>query len=108
MSAGLGVGVVGLGAWGEVHVQAWQSLPLIQVTAVCSRDAARARDIAERFGVPRCCATPEELAADHDVDIVSVVNHERDHLRATLAAVDRRKPVLVESRLRLPWRKLAR
>jgi UDP-N-acetylglucosamine 3-dehydrogenase len=92
----LGVGVVGLGAWGEVHVQGWRSLPLIQVTAVCSRDPARARAIAERFGVERCYATPEELAADPNVDIVSVVNHEHDHRRAVLAAVAARKPVLVE------------
>jgi len=96
VSGRLGVGVVGLGAWGEVHVQAWRSLPLIQVTAVCSRDQARAREISRRFGVARCYATPEELAADTDVDIVSVVNHEQGHLRAVLAAVSQRKPVLVE------------
>jgi predicted dehydrogenase len=92
----LGVGVVGLGAWGEVHVQGWQSLPLVRVQAVCSRSPERARDVADRFGVPRCYTTPEELAADPEVDVVSVVNDERDHLGAVLAAVAARKPVLVE------------
>ncbi|MCA1646623.1 MAG: Gfo/Idh/MocA family oxidoreductase [Chloroflexi bacterium] len=96
MTGRLGVGVVGLGAWGEVHVQAWQGLPLVQVSAVCSRDPVRAQDIAHRFGVDRCYGTPEELTADPDVEIVSVVNHEQDHQRAVLAAVAQRKPVLVE------------
>lgn len=96
MTSRLGVGVVGLGTWGEVHVQGWNSLPLVDVRAVCSHDPKRAAVIAERFGVPRSYATPEELASDPSVDVVSVVNHERDHLRAVLAAVNQRKPVLVE------------
>lgn len=92
----LGVGVIGLGGWGEVHVQAWQSLPLVKVQAVCSRRPERATEIAQRFGIARCYSTPEELVADPHVDVVSVVNDERAHRPAVLAAVAAGKPVLVE------------
>jgi predicted dehydrogenase len=46
--------------------------------------------------VPRCYGSAAELAADPDVEAISVVNDERDHLDAVLAAVAARRPVLVE------------
>lgn len=39
------VGVVGLGAFGEEHIQAYQALPGVEVAAVCSRRAGRAEAI---------------------------------------------------------------
>ncbi len=43
MSARLGVGDIGLGAWDEVHVQAWQSLP--PPARVSGDDALRALEL---------------------------------------------------------------
>lgn len=92
----LGVGVVGLGTWGEAHIRAWRDLPGMKVVAICSSSPNRAREVAARYGIPHSYSDIDDLAEDRDVDIVSVVNDERLHLRTVLRIIQARKPMLVE------------
>lgn len=97
----LGIGVVGLGDWGERHLQAWTSIPGVSVVALASHDPARAESLGRRYGVPRWYASADELAADPAVEAVSIVNDERHHLAAALAVIDAGKAVLVEKPMAL-------
>ncbi len=95
----VGVGVIGLGQWGAVHVAAYQALPHARVVAVADTAAARARRIADEHGVPRYYTGWQELIADPAVQAVSVVTPETLHRAPAVAAADHGKHVLVEKPL---------
>ena len=92
----LRVGVVGLGTFGESHLGAYRGLPHVEIVAVASRSAERAREVARRYGVPRWYEGHEALIADPTVDAVSVTTAETDHRGPAVAALAAGKHVLVE------------
>lgn len=71
------------------------------VTAVASRDLARARDFARRFGIPRAFGSYEELLASPEIDGVYVPLPTSDHVEWTLKAAEAGKHVLCEKPIAL-------
>ena len=92
----LRIGLVGCGAFGESHLTAFAGIPFVEVTAVTDLDADRSRKVAERYGVSRVAKDFRELCALKDVDAVSVVTTEDQHLEPVLAALENGKHVFVE------------
>lgn len=92
----LRIGLVGCGAFGESHLTAYAGIPFIEVTAVTDLVVDRACKVAERYGVSRVAKDFGELCALKDVDAVSVVTTEDQHLEAVLAALENGKHVFVE------------
>lgn len=88
--------VIGLGWFGEHHVDALQQLPLVEVTAVCTRTESRLKEIAGKYKVPRTYTDYKDLLADKEIDLVSIVTHIKDHLRPTLDALAAGKHVFLE------------
>jgi predicted dehydrogenase len=71
----LGIGIVGSGFIARFHILAWQSVRGADITAICSRNAQTAGELAalaRRLGVgdPRLYTDPAELARDPRVDAV--------------------------------------
>jgi len=89
-------GVVGLGWFGEKHLQVLSQLPNVKVVAVSSRRASRAEEVARRYGIPRWYSDWRKLAGDEEVDAVSVVTHVPDHREPVIAATEAGKDVIVE------------
>ena len=89
-------GVIGLGWFGEHHVDTLQQLPLVQVQAVCTRTAARLQEIKDKYHVPKAYTDYREMLADKDIDMVTVVTHIREHLAPTLDALAAGKHVFLE------------
>ena len=88
------VAVVGLGAWGECHVETLASLPQAELVAVCDARVQHARQVAARWN---CAALAvEELWARDDVDLVSIATPAPQHLEAVLATLGAGKHVLIE------------
>ena len=77
-------GIIGLGWFGEHHVDALQQLPMAEVTAVCTRREARVREIAEQYKVPKTYTDYRDLLSDPDIDMVTIVTHVGDHLHVKL------------------------
>ena len=92
----LRVGVVGLGAWGACHVEAYASLRDVEIVAVCDAKSERARSTAERFDVPFHATRAEELWERDDLDAVSIATAENAHLAPVLGALESGVSVLVE------------
>jgi predicted dehydrogenase len=92
----LRIGLVGCGAFGESHLTAIASIPFAEVTVVTDLDADRSRRVAECYGVSRVAKDFRELCALNDVDAVSVVTTEDQHLAPVLAALENGKHVFVE------------
>jgi predicted dehydrogenase len=95
----LRTGIIGTGMWGKTHAIAYKRHPFTDVVAVCDTDEARRKAFAEEFGIPKTYATAEELAADPEVDAVSVVTPDFAHEQPALAVINERKPMLIEKPL---------
>lgn len=89
-------GVIGLGWFGEHHVDTLQQLPQAEMAAVCTRRPDRLREVAQKYNVPKAYTDYRDLLADPDIDLVSIVTHVGDHLEPTLAAIAARKHVFLE------------
>ncbi|MDR7402900.1 MAG: Gfo/Idh/MocA family oxidoreductase [Armatimonadota bacterium] len=75
--------------------------------AVASRDPARAREVADRFGIPRAYGSYEELLADQDVDAVYTPLPNSLHREWTIRAAQAGKHVLCEKPLAVSSREAA-
>jgi predicted dehydrogenase len=92
----LRVGLIGCGAFGESRLATFAGIPFARVVAVTDMNAERARGVAERHNVATVCSDYQELIARPDIDAVSVVTTEDQHLVPVLAALERGKHVFVE------------
>lgn len=85
----LRVGVVGLGAFGDLHCRTLAQMPDVRLVAVASRSADRRAEIAARYDVPHACADVTELVDATRVEAVVVASaseHHAAHVHAALAA----------------------
>lgn len=89
-------GVIGLGWFGEHHVDALQQLPMAEVTAVCTRRPERVKEVAEKYQVPKSYTNYQDLLADPEIDMVTVVTHVGDHVQPTVDALQAGKHVFLE------------
>ncbi len=89
-------GVIGLGWFGEHHVETLQQLPLADVTAVCTRRPDRLQEVANKYGIPKTYTDYHDLLADQEIDLVTIVTHVDHHAEPTLAAIRAGKHVFLE------------
>lgn len=96
--------------WGVLstaHIGRVQVNPAIQASAngmllaVASRDAARAREFAERDGIPRHYGSYEALVADPEVDAIYIPLPNSMHKEWSMRAAEHGKHVLCEKPLAL-------
>jgi UDP-N-acetylglucosamine 3-dehydrogenase len=92
----LGVGVIGVGAFGEVHVASYHSLPEVEVVAISDSRPERLEEVGDKYHVTGRHHDYRELCARRDLEMISVVTQESAHLAPVLAAIQERKHVLVE------------
>lgn len=92
----LRVGIIGLGFFGEKHAEVLADMRGVELAAVCTRRAARRREMADRFCVPKDYADYRDLLTDPNIDAVSVVTHVDDHRDIAVAALDAGKHVFLE------------
>jgi predicted dehydrogenase len=80
------VGVVGLG-FGAEFVPLYQKHPDAECVAVCQRDEAKMKLVADTFKVARRYTRYEDMLRDKDVDAIHVVTPIAAHASMTLAAL---------------------
>lgn len=94
------VGIVGTSWWAEsMYLPALAQHPHGRVTAMCGRDMAKARDVADRWGVPD--VYPDHEAMFEHVDGVIVASSNASHHAIALSALRRGLHVLCEKPLGL-------
>ena len=92
----IGCGVIGLGWFGEHHVDTLKQLPAVDVVAVCTRRENRLSEIAEKYNILKKYTNYHDLLADKDIDMVTIVTHVKDHLKPTIDALRAGKHVFLE------------
>ena len=90
------VGVIGVGAFGEVHVATYQSLPEVEIVAISDSRPERLKEVGEKYHIKGRHLDCRELCARQDIELISVVTQESAHLAPVLAAVKERKHVILE------------
>jgi len=89
-------GIIGAGRFGRIHARALQSLPGVEVVALCSRNAERLTAAAADLGVPQVATDYRQLLSDPAVTTVSITTHWQEHFAIALEALDAGKHVLLE------------
>ena len=90
-------GIVGVGNVCEVKsAPAMQLVPNSRLVAVMRRDAAKAKDYAERHGVKKWYNNASELIQDPEVNAIYIATPPNVHLEYTKMAAAAGKPVYVE------------
>lgn len=93
------VGVIGAGSISELHFQAYQNNPHVQLYAVCDLNQDRAQAKAEKYGAAKVFTDYEEMLADPELQAVSICTWNESHARISIAATKAGKHVLVEKPL---------
>jgi UDP-N-acetylglucosamine 3-dehydrogenase len=89
-------GIIGLGWFGEHHIDTLQSLPLADVTTVCTRREDHLKKISAKYNIKKSYTNYHDLLADKDIDMVSVVTGVKDHYQPTIDALRAGKHVFLE------------
>ncbi len=90
-------GIIGCGDVTEVKSgPAFNKVDNSSLVAVMRRDAAKAKDYAQRHGVPKWYADASQLINDPEVNAVYIATPPSSHEEYTLAAIKAGKPVYVE------------
>lgn len=90
--------VIGAGAMGLKHIEAWQGAGH-EVAGLADVDRPRAEEVARRYGIPTTHADYRELLATTEAEIVSVCTPLALHAPVTIAAAERGKHVFCEKPL---------
>ena len=91
-------GLVGAGAISEAHIKGIKRLPYVDIVGVADVDEGRARDLADRFGVPRSFPSLEKLL-EACPDVIHVLTPPDVHAENTIQALRAGCHVLVEKPL---------
>lgn len=90
------VGIVGLGNWGTNHLEAYLSLPHVEVVALCDANEERVTSMAEKYQITDAYSDDRHLWERNDIDLVSVVTFEKNHFEPVQHALKSGKHVIVE------------
>ena len=82
------VGIVGCGRMAGLHAEAYTLVPDTQLVAAADIDPDKLDLFCERWSIPQRYLSYEEMLAQADVDIVSVVTLDNLHGPATIAAAE--------------------
>ncbi len=103
----IGIAVIGAGMAGKAHIAAYRvaptlyapKLPELRYISVCDVNAELADETARKYGYERGDSDWRAIAADPDINVVSVVIANRLHLEVVRGLVDAGKHVLCEKPL---------
>lgn len=71
--------LIGCGFFAENHMHAWAGLADADIVALCDRDIARARAMAERFGIAETYADAAEMFAACPLDFADIATTVESH-----------------------------
>jgi predicted dehydrogenase len=89
-------GVVGLGWAGQQHMDAYATLPGVELVAIAGMEDGPRDELGEKYGVARRYRDWQELVADGDLDVVSVAVPTFLHAPIAIGALDAGIHVLSE------------
>ncbi len=71
--------LIGCGFFALNHMNSWADLPGVEIVAVCDLDEARARSMAECFGIDRFYSDARKMMDNENPDFVDIVTTAQSH-----------------------------
>jgi predicted dehydrogenase len=90
--------VIGVGV-GQLHIESYQELPNVELTAICDSNPLRLAEIGDRYGIAKQYTDYAELYRSGLVDAVSIALPNNLHAPAAVTALDAGLHVLCEKPL---------
>jgi predicted dehydrogenase len=81
------IGIVGVGGMGKGHINEFNSIKGVKVTACCDINETQAKQVAEQFNIPAAYADYREMLKKEKLDAVSCATTDNMHCAVSLAAV---------------------
>ena len=75
----LKIAIVGCGKVADQHVLAIHRIPECSIEALCDRELLMAKQLGERFGVPRCFSNMKEMLDTVSPDVVHITTPPQSH-----------------------------
>ncbi|WP_199617377.1 Gfo/Idh/MocA family protein [Paenibacillus alkalitolerans] len=95
----LKIAVIGAGSISDLHLQAYEKNPEVEIYAICDLNEARAKEKADKYGASKVFTDYRELLAQPEIHAVSVCTWNNSHAAISIAALDAGKHVLCEKPL---------
>lgn len=92
----LGYGIIGVGFFGEKHIQVLSQLPNVKILGICRRSLQPLKELAKKYNIPNIYTDYRKLIANKEIKVVSITTHIDNHLKPTLAALRAGKHVFLE------------
>jgi len=99
MAKKLKVGVIGSGFAGQAHMDGYNKAEDADLIAVCDVGEERAKEAAEKYGIPNVFTDYEEMLKLDELEAISVCLPNFLHMPATVAGLEAGKHVLCEKPL---------
>ena len=88
--------ILGLGRFGRIHAQTLQTIRGVRLHSACNRNADVLQQHAAELQLPKLSTTADDILADSEVDVVSIVTHWQDHYPLAMEALSAGKHVFLE------------
>ena len=95
----VGMGIVGVGFAGSLHVDAVRRLGFVDVVGMASSSRESAQRKADEYGIPKAYGDYEELIADPDIQVVHNTTPNYMHTRVNQAVIARGKHIVCDKPL---------
>jgi len=96
MAKTIGLGIIGTGQIGKVHIKRYQEIPEADIVAVADLREDEAQRVAQEYSIPNVYTSYHDLLAREDIDSVDVCLHNRLHCPVTVDALKAGKNVFCE------------
>ncbi len=90
------VGTLGAGYFSQFHHDAWARMKDVDLVAVCDKNLAAARRMAEDFGNPRVYDDLETMLDSETPDLLDIATPPPTHLAAIRAAIAHKIPLICQ------------
>ncbi len=97
----LRAGVIGCGFFAQNHLNAWQHMLDVELTAVCDVDPDKAQKAAHEFGVPAWYQDAAIMVNDVELDFMDIATTPPSHRQLVELAAHRRLPAICQKPLAL-------
>lgn len=90
---------IGAGYFSPFQYEAWNRIPEVEITAICNRDAEKAKPILEKYGIARHYKDYREMIDKEQPDFIDIITPPETHFDMTQYAADRGIDVICQKPL---------
>jgi nucleoside-diphosphate-sugar epimerase/predicted dehydrogenase len=95
------IGIVGCGLNSDYHINFSRSYPGAEIVGIVDKDAQKAKDCAQKYGIPAVFGSINDLVQQKKPDVIHIVTPPKTHAALAKEAITLKCNVLVEKPLAL-------